>query len=62
MNGSSLEHGWLDAQMAEFGWRRVALQGQSIHGREGRVRGNHAHADVYRGPISSLYGDEAVNP
>ena len=62
VNGSSLEHGWLDAQMAEFGWRRVSLQGQSIHGRDGRVRGNHAHADVYRGPIASVFGDEAVNP
>ena len=53
--GSSIAHGWLDAQMEEFGWERVELQGHSLAGREGRVHGAHARVDVYRGPISTLY-------
>ncbi len=28
--GSSIAHGWLDAQMEEFGWQRIELQGQSL--------------------------------
>jgi hypothetical protein len=56
--GSSVPHGWLDGHMDGFGWERVELQGQSLDGRDGRVRGLHASCDVYRGPISSVYHDE----
>jgi hypothetical protein len=59
VTGSTLAHGWLDAQIDRFGWERARLQGQSIHGREGRVRGRHGGADVYRGLISSLYDAES---
>ena len=57
IKGASLERGWLEGQMSEFGWERVILQGQSLAGRAGRVRGHHARIEVYRGPISSLYDD-----
>ncbi len=66
VKGTSLERGWLEGQMDEFGWERVTLQGQSLAGRAGRVRDHHASVEVYRGPVSSLYGEasddgEAVN-
>ena len=58
VRGASLERGWLEGQMDEFDWDRLMVQGQSMPGREGRVRGRHARIEVYRGPIASLYGNE----
>lgn len=59
--GSSIERGWLDGQVEEFGdpnWVRVELQGQSIKGREGRAVGQHTGVDVYRGLVSTLFPNE----
>jgi hypothetical protein len=56
--GSSIQRGWLDAQIEEFGdftWERVELQGQSIGGREGRAEGRHTSPNVYRGPLSTVF-------
>ena len=46
--GSSLRHGWLDAQMEVIGWQRVTLEGFALPGRDGR-EGPHARCDAYRG-------------
>ena len=58
--GSSIAHGWLDAQIEEFGsftWERVELQGQSAAGRAGKARGRHTSVDVYRGPLSTVFSE-----
>jgi hypothetical protein len=53
--GRGLERGELEAEMEAFGWEEVPIQGYSVDGRAGRVRGTHAACHIYRGPVASLY-------